>query len=105
MSIQAASYSRQSSAYAIRSKLVFGLSLCAMSRTESRFGSACRAEQLVRKAKRVVEDTLRDLHYATQIEAAEKRHLGMLAEQLRASIGGLDPLWVPVSDGPGTVAA
>ena len=76
-----------------------------MCRTENRFGSASQAEQLVRKAKRVVEESLLDLQCANQIAPSEKRHLGMLADQLRASIGGLDPLWVPVSDASGIAAA
>lgn len=85
----------ESRACSIRSNLIVGLRLCAQARAESRIGSVPRAEQLLAKAKRVVENSSRDLDEQTQIPASERRHLGKLAEHLKASIGGLDPLWTP----------
>lgn len=88
-----------SRAHSIRSNIIFGLTLCAMIRTESRMGSASRAEQLLAKAKRIAENASRGLRRDGDVPACEKHLLGKFLDQLKASIGGLDPLWIP-NDGP-----
>lgn len=84
-----------SRAFAIRSSFIFGLKLCALARTENKVGSVRRAEQLLAKAKHIIENTLRDLEAQTQISVSEMRRLGKLAEHLKASIWNIDPLWIP----------
>lgn len=84
-----------SPAYSIRSSLVCGLALCAMARAESRMGSLSRLQQLLSRAKHVVETTLRSLHEEEGLSNSDRRHLCKLLDQLQVSIGGLDPLWVP----------
>ncbi len=86
-------------AHSIRSNIIFGLTLCAMTRTETRMGSVSRAEQLLAKAKRIVENASRDLRADANSPIPERHLLGKLLDQLKASIGGLDPLWIP-NDGP-----
>lgn len=89
------SLSYPSPADSIRSSLIFGLTLCAMARAENRMGSVSRVEQLLVKAKHVVENILRDLHQRSNLPISDKSHLCNMAEHLQASIGGLDPLWIP----------
>lgn len=49
------------------------------------------------RANLVVENASRHLNLDEQIPAVERGNLGRLVDHLRASIGGLDPLWVPNS--------
>jgi hypothetical protein len=93
-----ASY-QPSRAHSIRSNIVHGLMLCAIIRTEGRMGSASRAELLLAKTKRIVEIASLNLRADATLPPHEKHMLGTLLDQLRASIGGLDPLWIP-NDGP-----
>lgn len=93
--MQKMSHFHPSPADSIRSSLIFGLTLCAMARTENRIGSVARVEQLLVKAKRVVENTLRDLHQEANLSISDKCHLCNMIDHLQASIGGLDPLWIP----------
>jgi len=92
-------YYELSRAHSVRSNIIFGLTLCAMIRTKKRMGSVSGAEQLLKKAKRVVENASRDLHLDGNCPIAERQLLRKLLDQLRASIGGFDPLWIP-NDGP-----
>ena len=84
-----------SPAYSIRSKLVFGVNLCALARAENRMGSPIHAVQLLVKAKRVVENVSRTLHQETRFSASDRYQLEKLNEYLKDSIRGLDPLWIP----------
>lgn len=78
----------------IRSSLIFGLSLCAMARAESRMGSVERAEHLLEKARRAVASASGDLDREARLSPAERHHLTRMVDQLNTSIGGLDPLWI-----------
>src|SRR5579859_7905727 len=89
------SHLEQSRSYAIRSNLIYGLELCALARAENRMGSVVRADLLLVKAKRVVENTSRELEREARVSITERHHLSRLADHLQASIGGLDPLWTP----------
>lgn len=95
LAMQKISHFQPSPAISIRSNLIFGLKLCAMARTENRMGSGSRVEQLLVKAKHVVENTLRDLHNEGKLPVSERCHLCKMLDQLQANIGGLDPLWTP----------
>ena len=95
--MQKISHFHASPAYSVRSNLIFGLKLCALARTEGRVGSAVRAQELLIKAKRVVENASHHLHVDEEIPVVDRGNLGRLVDHLRASIGGLDPLWVPNS--------